>query len=221
VPYNLDSPNRLDEPCDLTNLSSWYEREVALVASLSTRSVLTIIATNLDEFVLWPRRALLLWDDRDRVPTLGKKLKYHKYPSLISEQASVLRVKLDTRPNGPAIAAFEIAGGERPNRFGSRNAWSIHHLYSGKFPYAAREKTLHATKQGRHFTQSAGLVATHPIADAIGDEFPFFAWLLRAVAFQRFGYDPDGVFSEAQDDYGFANGHSCEILRALQVDQID
>jgi hypothetical protein len=88
-------------------------------------------------------------------------------------------VVLDTRPNGPAIAAFILAGGIRPERFGSSNAWSVHHLYSGKFPYIGPKTTTHAAKESGHFTQSAGLVAAHPIADALVDEFPFFAWLLR------------------------------------------
>lgn len=54
------------------------------------------------------------------------------------------------------------------------------------------------------FTQSAGLVAIHPIADALADEFAIFAWRLRAESFLRFGYDPEGVFSAVQDDFGFA-----------------
>lgn len=64
----------------------------------------------------------------------------------------------------------------------------------GKFPYVDRDSTLHAVKDGAHFTQSAGLVATHPIVDQMCDEYPFFSWYLRAIAFKKFGYDPDGVF---------------------------
>jgi hypothetical protein len=119
---------------------------------------------------------------------------------------------LDTRANGPAVVAFQIAGGTRPGRFGSFNAWSIHHVYSGKFPYIGRTNRTHAIKEGRHFTQSAGLIATHPVADALCDEFPFFAWLLRAESFRRFGYDPDGVFSARQNKFGFAAGYHCEMV---------
>jgi hypothetical protein len=96
---------------------------------------------------------------------------------------------------GPAIAAFLYAGGERPCRVGSRNCWSIHHLYSGKFPYVGRTETLHAVKHGDHFTNSAGLIAAHPVLDAMCDEYPCIAWYLRARAFERFGYDPDQVFT--------------------------
>lgn len=119
---------------------------------------------------------------------------------------------LDTRMNGPAISAFLLAGGERPGRFGSSNAWSIHHLYSGKFPHPGKESALHAIKSGLHFTQSAGLIATHPIADALSDEFPFFSWRLRAEAFNRFGYDPDQVFSEDHDSLGFGGGSTSTVI---------
>lgn len=45
------------------------------------------------------------------------------------------------------------------------------------------------------------------------DEYPFFAWLLRAEAFRRFGYDPDGVFSDAAvDEFGFVSGRRAEVI---------
>jgi hypothetical protein len=58
---------------------------------------------------------------------------------------------------------------------------------------------MRAAMDPRHFTQSAGLVAIHPIADALADEFGVFAWRLRAEAFLRFGHDPEGVFSDIQN----------------------
>jgi hypothetical protein len=213
VAYNLDSPNALLEPCDLSDLQSWFARERGQVKDAHVRSIVESVGDNLESFVQWPRRALLLLKGCTRVAIEGKRQRYHKYPRRVAELAKNRGVLLDTRANGPAIAAYLIAGGYRPPRFGSRNAWSIHHLYSGKFCYYGRDNdTVHATKLAKHFTQSAGLVAMHPIADAIGDEFPFFAWMLRAMAFQKFGYDPDGVFSEWQDDLGFARGYECEIV---------
>ena len=77
---------------------------------------------------------------------------------------------------------------------------------------AQRQATTHAARSPDHFTQSAGLIAAHPIADALADEYPFFSWFLRAHAFVRFRYDPDSVFSCVQDPLGFAVGSSCEIL---------
>jgi len=56
------------------------------------------------------------------------------------------------------------------------------------------------------------LVAAHPVADALVDEFPFFTWFLRANAFLRFGYNPDAVFGKKQDEFGFASGSFCEVV---------
>jgi hypothetical protein len=48
------------------------------------------------------------------------------------------------------------------------------------------------------------LVAVHPIADALYEEDPEFAELLRRESFTRFGYDPDGLFSASpHDEFGF------------------
>jgi hypothetical protein len=44
------------------------------------------------------------------------------------------------------------------------------------------------------------------------DEFPFFTWFLRVHAFERFGYDPDGVLSSDRDTYGFVAGRPCRVL---------
>ncbi len=217
MPYNLSSPKGIIEPCDLTDLEGWFARELTQVPNPTERSVLTIVAGELDSFVRWASEAILLWPGCDRVPPPGKKQKYFSFPDHIRQMAQSLRVRLDTRQNGPAIAAFLLAGGTRPERFGSSNSWSIHHLYSGKFSYFGREETTHATKERNHFTQSAGLIAAHPVADALVDEFPFFAWLLRAEAYRRFGYDPDSAFSADHDEYGFVAGRQCKVVEEVQV----
>lgn len=212
MPYNLASRNVLLQPCDLADLRGWYAEQTLQVENKSIRKILLGVEQNLKEFVRWPRTALLLWKGCDRVPPPGKKQRYHRYTESIRRLAKSASVNLDRRANGPAIAAFDFAGGERPDRFGSSNKWSIHHVYSGKFPYPGRTATLHATKKGLHFTQSAGLIAVHPIADAMADEFPFFAWLLRAESYNRFGYDPDGVFSKAQDQLGFGPRKKYKVM---------
>ena len=212
MPYNLESPNTLLEAIDAANMERWYVRETVQVESEAVRHVLHHVAGHLADFVQWPQRAVLLWDGCDRRPPAGKKQKYHSYPESISKLAKAQKITLDSRPNGPARAAFMFAGGVRPERFGSTNASTMHHVYSGKFPYIEHDATTHAVKLRNHFTQSAGVVATHPVADALCDEYPFFAWLLRYEAFRRFGYDPDGVFSSRQDALGFAAGHECEIV---------
>jgi len=147
--------------------------------------------------VQWPQRAELLWAGCDRTA------KYHNYPDVLKTLFRQQCVTCDARSNGPAIMAYLVAGGQRPLRTSGRG-WHIHHLYDGKFPYPGNTRSsLRAVMEPRHFTQSAGLVAVHPVADALADEFGVFAWRLRAEAFVRFGYDPEGAFSDTQDELGF------------------
>jgi len=149
---------------------------------------------------------LLDWYSRETVQITTESFR-HVAQYVAAER---LNVTLDSRPNGPARASFEFAGGEPPERVGSTNDWTAHHLYSGKFPYLGRPITTHAVKLGNHFTQSAGVITAHPIADALCDEYPFFAWLLRALSYQKFGYD--GVFSNKRNEFGFEAGRSCMVF---------
>jgi hypothetical protein len=140
-----------------------------------------------DLFVRWPKTALLF------MPGVVRG-KYHKYTE---EQKARLRragITPDSRSNGPAIMAYRLAGGERPPRVSPGREWSIHHIYDGKFPAGRASATTHSVNDGKYFTEAAGLVAVHPIADALADEVPYFAWLLRRESFDRYRFDPDGVF---------------------------
>ena len=210
--YNLQSPNGIGEDCDLGDLEGWFSRELSQVPSEPERIVLAQVAESLDSFVRWSSEAILLWQGCNRVPEPGSTKKYFSYPDHIKKLARTKSIQLDTRANGPAVASFLFSGGERPKRFGSSNAWSIHHVYSGKFPYPGNRETIHAAKDCQHFTQSAGLLAVHPVADSLADEFPFFTWLLRAKSYVKFGYDPDCVFSTEVDGYGFAAGRTCRVI---------
>lgn len=212
VTYNLSSPTTISEACCFDDLDKWLARQVREIEDKAIRSIVRQLCRNLSSFVKWPTEVILMWQGCDRIPPKGKKMKYHRYPDRIKVLTKKAGIPNDTRPNGPAIAAYLLAGGERPERRGSNNAWSIHHLYSGKFLYIDRDSTTHAAKEGLHFTQSTGLIAVHPIADAMCDEFPAFAWRLRAESFRRFGYDPDGVFSGRRNKLGFASGSRCRII---------
>lgn len=53
------------------------------------------------------------------------------------------------------------------------------------------------------FTLHPGLVAIHPVAEALKDEYSYVAWRLGHEAFLRFNYDPDDVFSEKIEQHGF------------------
>jgi hypothetical protein len=172
MPYYLTSPKGILKPCDLSDLKGWFARELAQVPSPAERAILSTVAGELEAFLRWPREAVLLWPGCDRIAPPGKRQAYFSYPSPIRSMAKDADIALDTQSNGPAIAAFVLAGGSRPERFGNSNAWSVHHLYSGKFLYLGRKTTTHAAKDSRHFTQSAGLVAAHPVADALVDGVP-------------------------------------------------
>ena len=190
------------------DLSGWLESEVQSIPLESHRRVILEVASNLDSYVKWPERAELLWDGCDRKRESVQKQKYHLYPQALKEALPKNLLK-DGRSNGPAVSSYIVAGGKRPKRGNERHRWSIHHLYDGKFPYPGKAKpSLQAVKDSRHFTQSAGLVAVHRLADALADEFESFAWRLRADSFQRFGYDPDGAFCGCPDEFGF-NGRKC------------
>ena len=211
--FNLESPNQLSQRCVLDDLTAWALAEASSVTEPAPRECITTVCKSLDAFVRWPAKAVLLWNGCDRIAPQGERQRIHSFPNTIKQAAKAVKAPLDTRSNGPAIVAFLVSGGVRPKRFGSQNSWSVHHIYSGKFPYIGKSSTLHAAKSGQHFTQSAGVVAVHPIADGMCDEYPFFAWLLRAEAFRRFGYDPDGVFSDLSlDQFGFVSGRQTETI---------
>lgn len=149
--------------------------------------VVDYVWANKDAFIKWPQKQLLLMPGTTRE-------NYHKYDQTVLEQMRKAGIKPNTLSNGPAIAVFALAGGERPFRANSRKQWTIHHIYDSQFPYSLSEISTHAVKHGNYFTEAAGLVAIHPIADALADEVPYFAWLLRYEAFLKFGFDPDKAF---------------------------
>ena len=122
------------------------------------------------------------------------RVRYHKYSGWRLAQLRAAGIRIDNRSNGPAIMSFLLSGGERPLRQTPKRQWSVHHVYDGKFPFPGRDLTTHAVKNKKLFTHSAGLVAIHPIADALADEVAYFAWLLRLEAYKRFQFDPDQVF---------------------------
>ena len=164
--------------------------------SPSEKKIINGVWEHRTEFVKWPAKARLLWEGRVRA-------RYHTYPDEIKRELKERGIAIDSRSNGPAIMSFLLAGGKRPKRADSTKGWAIHHIYNGKFPFTKGGKTLHAVKDGNHFTQSAGLVAIHPIAHALADEYFHFVWLLRNESFLRFNYDPDRVFCKKIDEYGF------------------
>jgi len=165
--------------------------------TLSERKIINEVWEHRTKYIQWPAKAILLW------PGCVRVRESYKYPDEIKNEAKSKRVPIDSRQgNGPAIMSFLLAGGKRPKR-SNNQGWHIGHIYDRKFPWKMEGKTLHAVKDGNHFTQSAGLVAIHPVAEALADEYFYFAWLLRHEAFVRFNYDPDMVFCKKIDERGF------------------
>ena len=152
-------------------------------------TALDLIYQNQTTFVSWPKRQLLL------LPGVTRETRYHQYPTAVILRLRNAGITPDRRNNGPAICSFLLAGGVRPLRE-TGQGWHIHHIYDGKFLHPKKTATTHAVRDGQYFTEAAGLVALHPIANALADEFSEFAWWLRKEAFRRFGFDPDCVFEE-------------------------
>ena len=148
-----------------------------------------------DRFIRWPNPSLLFWTGLIRHPD-GRKKDCYKFSTKHKVLLKRANLEEDARNNGPAILSFRLAGGDRPKRSDfPRHHWSIHHIYDGRFPARLGAPVLHATRNGDHFTQSAGLVALHPVADGFVGDCAYFAWLLRYESFERFNYDPDKVFN--------------------------
>ncbi len=152
------------------------------------QTILQAIYQSPADYVSWPTRPLLL------LPGIVRE-KYHRYPDNVLIQLKSAGIPVDSRSNGPAVCAFLLAGGQRPQRETGKG-WNIHHIYDGNFPYNRRQQTTHAIKNGDYFTQAAGLVALHPLAHAAAEEFAEFAWWLRREAFTLFRFDPDKVFTD-------------------------
>ena len=152
-----------------------------------------IVWNEREKFVCWPKRPLLFWPGLTRSKDGKSKNCYGECP--VEQRRQLGDMEPDLRNNGPAIQSFLLAQGTRPRRtdmpaFG----WSIHHIYDGRFPADHEHRPTWAAYHGNYFTEAAGLVALHPIADALAAHIGFFVWLLRYEAFTRFDFDPDGVF---------------------------
>jgi hypothetical protein len=102
---NLQSPRAIRSPCDPGDLDAWFRREAKAIEDLAVRAVVLAVQKNLDAFVRWPQRALLLWEGRDR------STRYHSYPASILQAAQRNSIALDGRENGPAVYAGGVAAG--------------------------------------------------------------------------------------------------------------
>jgi hypothetical protein len=85
------------------------------------------------------------------------------------------------------------------------SGWELDHIYD--------RETLRLSNlsEGRHFTQSAGLICMTRDLHLHRDMYTL--WLLRGFSFLSFRYDPLGAFSgEEPDEYGFVQCRRCEVF---------
>jgi hypothetical protein len=52
MPFNLSSRNGIFEPCDLADLKGWFGRELTQVPNPSEKTVLKVVANDLDSFCM-------------------------------------------------------------------------------------------------------------------------------------------------------------------------
>lgn len=181
-------------PASPTDLPAWITALRKAVPEPYLR-VVDDVWTNRTAFIEWPSKSFLF------MPGTTREQKYHKYTVEQLAQIKAAKARADSRSNGPAVMAYLLAGGRRPKRASDRKEWSVHHIYDGQHPALDAANCTHAVLHPENFTEAAGLVAIHPIADALADEFAYFAWLLRFEAYRRFNYDPDCVFGTGAPDH--------------------
>lgn len=141
-----------------------------------------------DTLVRWPRSCE--WTKRPllRQARSGKV----KYPSEVRDLCKLHKVRLDTLENGPATTAFRLAGGEIPS------SWQVHHIYDGEHPILGWGPVCKACKSEEFFSHAGGLIAVPKAIHDLTSADPWLAWKLRQEAWNRFDFDPDGVFSHWQ-----------------------
>ncbi len=148
-----------------------------------------------DALVRWPRRSEWTQGPFLRVAKAGKV----RYPAEIVALCRGRGVEPDTLENGPATTAFRLAGGEVPY---TGRTWHVHHIYDGGHPIPGWGVTTHAKKHKEYFTHPAGLVAIPPAIHKLASADEWLAWKFRLEAWERFEFDPDGVFKHWQTASG-------------------
>jgi hypothetical protein len=155
-------------------------------------NALVLATQGLFEF---PQCAVLLWSGCTR------QSEPYRFPAGLQAKWKGRRSgRLDYRmQNGPPNSAFTLGGGKKPS------GWELDHIYD--------EEPLWSVRKGLHFTQSAGLVAMPRHAHRRRHSDSMLSWLVRGIAFLKFGYDPLTAFSKgSHDKFGFIVGKSCEVF---------
>ena len=107
-------------------------------------------------------------------------------------------------PSAHVFAAFSYTRGHVPQVSVADDGWRVMHLYAGA-PAFDNGVAFDAMADPKHYTQSACLVAVHPVVQHLMAQYPCIVYALRARSFTQFQYDPANYFApQAQhDDCGF------------------
>jgi len=172
-----------------------FSRIVDGSAVAAEKDGLSALTMAIDGLFLFPKRAVLLWSGCVR-----QEHRYEFPAGLKSKWKTQRSGALDYRMrNGPPNSAFRLGQATKPQ------GWELDHIYN--------EEPLWSARNGLHFTQSAGLVAMPRHAHLRRHSDAMLTWLVRGVAFVKFGYDPLEVFSPtAHDSFGFSAGRHCEVF---------
>jgi hypothetical protein len=219
-------------PFDINNPNAWIETIVHdTVEDPDEQPFMMSLCRSLyweDTLVRYSQRALLVWQglraDRRLVGLFGngeapEEAVHRMAPAWLTvppDNPLLAAFKAEdgvfpgtSWPNHPALVAFRFAGGSIPQRTPQGESWELRHLYDGQHPFEGHP-TLNSTATsiaaGDHYTQTACLVAVHPLVHHLWNTRPAVAQVLRARAYAKFGYDPDGVLANdgrAPDQFGF------------------
>ncbi len=193
--FLIDLAEDIDERSLWKDVPTWIQAMTRNKYDVGVQSAVAIWRQR-ETYIRWPRHKRLLWDGLVRHPG-GKSRSCYVYSPDLETEIVQAGYKPDRRNNGPAIHAFQLAGGERPRRpYPSKWGWTIHHIYDGQHRRRRNEPVPRAVKEKQLFTEAAGLVAVHPFADYVAMNVPLLAWLLRWEAFRRFNFDPMNIFTK-------------------------
>ena len=103
-----------------------------------------------------------------------------------------------------AVAAFKYAEGVVPQAAPGADAWQLRHVYEPLTRWGAGGE-VEANRAAKHYTQSAGWVALHPLIHHLMAEHPCILKTLQARVFSTFKYDPEELFApgRAHNNCGF------------------
>ena len=153
------------------------------------------LLSRFDDRCSFARRASLLWD------TCERRSEKYTWPDGFKSRFKQrnLRGLNKSMRNGPPRTSFTAAGGEY------RSGWELDHVYDREI------LRRYGLPEGRHFTQSAGLICMTRDLHLYRDVYTL--WLLRGLSYLLFGYDPLGAFSAEQpDEYGFVHARRCDVF---------